>query len=246
MFRNYSHGTIGFTIFEKYPNLVCRMSTRTLGDMRPGKKTVSNVERLLDPVGLPLTRLVGMRQIHADTIKIVGEYKNKKIFRECDGLVTLQKHTVISVHTADCVPLFFYAPDIHAVAVAHAGWRGTIANIACGVVNRLKFLGSDPHQMIAAIGPHIGGCCYDVDKERYLQFVHAFRRDSGVTRSAGKKYFVDIGRANYLQLLTAGVKLKHIDAPITCTSCQNDRYFSYRKETKETYGEMLGIIGMNL
>lgn len=225
MLKSYDDKTIGFTIFDTFPNLVCRMSTR---------KTV----------GFPQYNLVGMGQKHTSNIKVVGSRLKKKIVSDCDGLVTEEKHVFISVKGADCVPLFFYASDIGAVAVAHAGWRGTLENIACGVVNRLKLIGSDPMHMIVAVGPHIGGCCYDVDQARYRQFLRAFGQNSGVTIASGKKYFVDIGRANYLELIKAGVSPGHIDIPITCTSCQNDLFFSYRKDTKETYGEMVGIIGM--
>lgn len=225
MLKFYDDSTIGFSIFDAYPNLVCRMSTRST-------------------VGTHQYNLVGMKQKHASNIKIVGGRTKKNIISDCDGLVTNEKNVFISVKASDCVPLFFYATDVHAVAVAHAGWRGTLENIACGVVNRLKLIGSHPKNIVVAVGPHIGGCCYDVDVGRYEKFLQVFGRDNGVVRIFEKKFFVDIGLANYIELICSGISPDHIDAPIACTSCQNDLYYSFRKDTKEMHSDMVGYIGI--
>lgn len=159
-----------------------------------------------------------------------------------DGLVTDQTGSCVGVLVADCVPILLFDPKKRIIAAVHAGWRGTLGNIAAVAV---ETMGSKPEDIIVSIGPHIGACCYTVPKERIDRFIEFFGDDALLAYAIGDTWHLDIGRANWLQLRDAGISPDNIDAPAVCTSCQSDIFYSYRKDTKESFGEMLAFIGMN-
>ena len=243
MITKNSNNTISFSIFSQFPELLCVMSTRKLGNLNVGKSPIENAEPLLKEYGLKLDQLVVMNQVHGVNVGVVTVNSGNTIISQTDALMTKAKNLFLSVNTADCVPFFFYDPVKKNVATAHAGWKGTLGKIAEHVVKKLQALGSDPQNIYVAIGPHIGGCCYDVSLERAELFRQQFHGTS-VAFFSENKWYLDLGLANKIQLKESGVLPEHIDTPITCTSCQNDVFFSYRKENKNTYGEMLGIIGV--
>jgi len=242
LIKNLNH-TISFSLFSLFPELVCVVSDRTLGDLNVGRLPIENAQTLLNLYQIPLSQFVGMEQKHGVIVRLVDEANIGKLVENTDGLITVNHQLFLGVKTADCVPLFFYDSIKKIVAVAHAGWQGTLGNITGNLIEKLEELGSDPQNVYVAIGPHIGGCCYEVTAERAKLFLEKFRDPKIAFQNEGK-WFLDIGQANKTQLLESGVKLEHIDAPLTCTSCQNDLFFSFRKDTKETFGEMLGIIGI--
>lgn len=148
-------------------------------------------------------------------------------------MVSNQKGVFVGVLVADCVPILMVDPKKRIVAAIHAGWRGTLGNIAASAV---KIIGKD---IFVSIGPHIGPCCYTVPKDRADSF------NDTCTYFDGANWHLDLGCANRLQLTEAGVPAAHIDTPVVCTSCQSDIFYSYRKDTKEAFGEMLGFVGFS-
>lgn len=166
-------------------------------------------------------------QVHGNRIGTLDQVAG------ADGLVTDQIGSCVGVLVADCVPILLVDPKKRIVAAVHAGWRGTLGNIAANAVN---IIGKD---IFVSIGPHIGACCYTVSKERAQSF------NSQCTYFDGTDWHLDLGIANRLQLMETGIPAEHIDAPPVCTSCQSDIFYSYRKDTKESFGEMLAFIGMN-
>ena len=142
---------------------------------------------------------------------------------------------------ADCVPLLFIDPKKRILGVAHAGWRGTLDGTAMHTVDAMKSLGSLPSDIVVSMGPHIGKCSYVVPEDRAMHFHEAFSEDTQVTLFDGNAWFVDLGLANCLMLMRSGILPDHIEHSAPCTYCSPD-YFSYRKDSKETFGEMLGVI----
>lgn len=211
--------------------------------MKKDYKPVENVRLLLKYYNLVPGQLVLMNQVHNNHLVEVGKEQGGCLVKFADGLVTTEKGLFLSVKAADCVPLFFYDPQRKIVAVAHAGWRGTLGKISLGMVKKMQSLGSDPKDVFVAIGPHIGGCCYSVETDRAEIFIQEFKNGKVVFKEQGV-WHLDLGQANKIQLFTSNITELHIDAPVTCTSCQNDRYYSYRKDSQETFGEMLGFIGI--
>ncbi len=102
--------------------------------------------------------------------------------------------------------------------------------------------GCTPGDIRLSIGPHIGMCCYTVPDDRAEVFQKIFGNNEKITARERDGWHLDIGYVNYLQLVNAGIKKEHIDAPVTCTSCQVSEFNSFRKDTKKTFGVQLGII----
>jgi YfiH family protein len=176
-----------------------------------------------------------LKQVHSNAVLLAGE--NQGCAGEGDALVSSTPGQRIGVRTADCVPILFADPDRHAVAAAHAGWRGTVAEIAVATVTRMQELyGSDPRRIHAAIGPAIGECCFEVGAEVAGQFVRWFPNVQILTH-------VDLVEANYRQLLISGLLPEHIDAPRLCTVCDPDRFHSFRRD-KEQSGRMVSAIAI--
>lgn len=136
------------------------------------------------------------------------------------------------VLSADCVPVLFYDPKRHVIAAAHAGWRGTAANIAGEVIKVMQQRwGCVPRDILAAIGPSIGPCCFEVDKEVAAVFISSFPDmvHAGVCEG---KYQVDLWGVNRKELLDAGLSDVNIEVAGICTVCGGESFFSYRREGK--------------
>lgn len=168
---------------------------------------------------------VPLELIHS---KIVYEAREAcdTLNKQGDGIVTQNPSLVPVVTAADCVPLYFYDAGTGAFGAAHSGWKGT--GIAAQVVSMMKEkYGSDPRDILAAIGPHIHDCCYLVDKERAKYFADNFGSDT--VQEAGGLYRLSLLRANINVLLGAGVLEENIVAAKNCTAC-DARFGSFRRE----------------
>lgn len=182
---------------------------------------------------VPPPDLTTVKQIHSAEVLDACGRRGEQI-GEGDALVSAERGVAIGIRTADCVPILFADPETRVVACAHAGWRGTAANIAAATVVRMKALGADPKNIVAAIGPSIGPCCYEVSAETAAHF------DRWRTTTTGQeKPHLDLPAINERQLLEAGVH--QIWKSGECTYCRADRYFSFRRE-KERAGRMLSFV----
>ena len=178
-------------------------------------------------------------QSHTDLVIPVGENERgigidkPKFSFGVDGLVTGTKDLVLSVRTADCVPILLYDPTKKLCGAVHSGWRGTAAKIVRNAVSELVKLGSDPKDLLAAIGPCIGGDCYEVGSdllaafsEQDPRFARFFRRRD---RADGtEKYLLDLVSANELILRECGLAEDHITSAHICTHCHPELFFSHR------------------
>ncbi len=218
------------------------MSTRANGDLSQSEEFMQKETPFIQQRGIQPNEFILMNQVHEANIRLVSKKQIGKRIPGTDAVVTQTKNLFLGVKTADCVPLFFYDPEKHAIGVTHAGWKGTHAKIAIRTVRKLQDIGSDPKQIRVAIGPHIGGCCYVVQTDRAELFKQIFA-DERVTYFTEGNWHLDLGLANKKQLQESGVIESQIDAPIACSSCQVDQFYSNRKEGVKA-GRMLGIIGI--
>ena len=171
-----------------------------------------------------------VKQIHSD--RVVVAHSTEGLIAEGDALITSGSPSLVGVRTADCVPLLLVDPDKRAVAAVHAGWRGTVARIALKTVDRLgEEFGSSPDRLLAAIGPSIGKCCFEVGPEVAEKFGL-----QGTTH-------VDLVEANAQQLREAGLSPENIDIAGLCTMCDGNRFHSFRRD-KESAGRMVAAIGL--
>jgi YfiH family protein len=205
-------------------------------------------------------RLVTARQVHSAIIRPVGsealdgslETQEGKAVLEGDGLVTDAPGVLIAVGTADCVPVLVVDPVRRAVGAFHAGWRGTVAGIVGAGISLMKDqYGSHEGDLLAAVGPAIGTCCYAVGEEVREQFAAAFRYGSELFREESgepSRLYVDLWEANRRQLIDAGVNSERITVIGECTACSRlpdggRKYFSHRAE-QGSAGRMLNAIGI--
>lgn len=191
-----------------------------------------NVEILSEVLGFELSGLVLTRQTHSDIIRAVTKADANGVdhrdYPECDALITNDPGTAIMIFTADCTPILLWDPVTGAVGAAHAGWRGTAMKIAAKTVRAMsETFGCAPSNIRAAIGPNIGGCCFETDAEVPQAMRAVFGEDvERFIRFDGQKYHLDLKEINGLALREAGVH--QIEMSTDCTMCQHDRFWSHR------------------
>lgn len=213
-------------LLDKYP-LIYGFTTRVAGDFRRG-----NLDILGKIFKIDQKNIITMSQVHGtEIIEISDIYKGES---KVDGMVTRLKNKFLVVKVADCVPILFYDPIKEIVAVCHAGWRGTIDKIQQKIIQKMISMGSSPSDIISIIGPHISPCCYNINSERALKF-------KDYVSKKNNEFYLDLGKANVEFLKKADVT--NIEDLNICTSCQNDLFFSYRKEG-QNFGEQVGLIGL--
>jgi len=191
------------------------------------------------PQGLETRPVATLRQVHSARVLTVEEADG--CVGEADALITRKPGQYLGVRTADCFPVLLAAPDVKAVAAVHAGWRGTAAGILSRTIERLaRSWRADPLKLMAAIGPGIGPCCYEVGPEVAGCFGESLRRPA-----PSGKVLLDLIEANRLQLLEAGVPPDRIDVANLCTRCRQVEFFSYRGCRGEK-GRMRNVIGIRV
>ena len=174
------------------------------------------------------------RQIHSGIVlDATGTIK------EGDALISSEPGVLVGVRTADCVPILLVDPISHTVAAIHAGWRGTVANISVSVVAELAVRCTTPGNLLAAIGPSIGSCCYEVGPEVARRF-ETWLPEMGQVDSPVR---LDLRGINEIQLRAAGVS--GIWKSAECTFCTAEKFFSFRRE-RERAGRMVCFVGWKL
>jgi YfiH family protein len=216
------------------------------------------------------TPLVTIRQVHSSVLVVA---RQQDVVRERpwkgDGILTDEPGLLLGVQTADCIPVLVADRKRRAVAAFHAGWRGTVKRIVEMGIGRMRLqFGSRPEDLVAAIGPGIGACCYAVGEEVLSSFESQFSYarelfcdvyDSDPVRTKypmlfltqrapghspiGPSLHLNLVEANRRQLLAAGLKPRSIKVVGGCTNCQPELFFSHRASQGRT-GRMLSVIGI--
>lgn len=196
------------------------------------EQVLKNWTILSDAFMIPVADFCTVRQVHEDGILIIDGSTDVSSVQngDYDAIITNRTGLAVGVKTADCVPIFLFDPVRNVVGVVHAGWRGTAKKIAVKAIRRFqeKF-STKTEDVVAAIGPAIGPCCYEVDR-----VVRDAMEDHGaeVSTPSGNldRWMFDLPMANRLQLLDAGVTSVNIVEAGICTSCNRDTFFSHRGE----------------
>lgn len=198
-----------------------------------------NKKLVCDGLNLSYENLVIPQQTHSDNIGIllnkIPNYSSLtshlSLYENTDALITNQPQIALALNFADCVPILFYDSVGKAIGAAHAGWRGTVAKIGPKTVEKMiKNFSCKPENITALIGPAIGKCCFEVQddvKEKLFETI-----DQSHQSETCEKNNLDLKLINKFQLLDIGIK--NIDLCEYCTSCQNELFFSYRKENGTT------------
>lgn len=191
-----------------------------------------NYEILAEALDFSTENAVLTRQVHSNIVRTVTKQDAMGLdhhqYPECDALITNDPGTALVIFTADCTPILFHDPVTGAVGAAHAGWRGTAADIGGKTVAAMvAAFGCKPEDIRAAIGPNIGACCFETDEEVPLAMENTYGiATREFVRAAGDKYYVNLKEMNALSLRAAGVR--HIEISEECTVCQNHRFWSHR------------------
>ena len=210
---------------------------------------MANLARFTAAVGVP-GEVLSLPQIHSTEVRTVrqddrGLGYQRPADGSCDGYVTAARGITLGVKTADCVPILLADEAAGVIGALHAGWRGTIAGIARVGVEKMIGLGANPARIVAAIGPAIGPCCFEVGED----FPHAVAASAcaalclpHLSCRDGRR-FADLPAMNAAILLDAGLSAENIDRSGLCTCCDTVRFYSHRA-SRGKRGTMLSVIAM--
>jgi YfiH family protein len=192
---------------------------------------------------LSSAQVVTARQVHGNHVAVVDEQNAGHVIPDTDGLVTAVPGVPLLLRFADCLPILLFDPERQVVALGHAGWRGTAAALASQMIHTMRdSFGSNPENLIAALGPAIGPCCYQVGEE----VIHAVRPtlqdwQAAIRHSADSQWSLDLWEANRQHLMSEGVR--RIETGRICTACHADEFFSHRAD-RGTTGRFAALIGI--
>ncbi len=212
----------------------------------PAARVRENWRRLERAAALPARGWALLSQVHGARVERVAAGRaschHRRAHPEADGMATDRPRVALGVLTADCLPVVLAVPGTAAVAIAHAGWRGTLEGVGPATLRELcAVAGASPREVVAAIGPCIGRCCYQVGDE----VRGAFRERWGAAharrileRAGGWR--LDLQAANLRQLRDLGVPARNVATVPLCTCCRADLFFSYRRDGRT--GRMLNFV----
>jgi YfiH family protein len=265
--------------FSKLPWLIHAFSTRPGGispiqnekvlnlgftDWDTRENVQENRRRFQSVAGAPDLPLVTLKQFHSDVIHVFDDAPADPC--RGDASITNRPGLLLGIQTADCVPILLVDPKKRAIAAIHAGWRGTLARIAEKTIGKMQMhFGAKPRDLLATIGPSIGGCCYEVGTEVATQFLSQFADaptyfDEFRTgdepnpvqwlnmmppghQPPPKGVLLDLRKTNRSQLLAAGLRPQNIHTIDLCTACRPDLLFSYRKQGPAS-GRLMSVIAL--
>lgn len=196
-----------------------------------------NYRRFFAATGVDGKRLAMTNQVHGGVVRTVTTADLRsdpydKLSYEADGLMTDLPGVALVIYSADCIPILFYDPARRVVAAVHAGWRGTAAGIASAAVERMKDVyGSNPPDILAAIGPGIGPDCFETHEDVPNAMTAALSTAvlQHIKIKENGKFAVDLKNINAMRLLQAGLDPAHIAVSDVCTACRPDLFWSHRK-----------------
>jgi purine-nucleoside/S-methyl-5'-thioadenosine phosphorylase / adenosine deaminase len=208
----------------------------------------------LFPSDLAEWSLAGCWQVHGNEVRLVSSLADAKPAEDargdsvyCDAIVSNAPRVLAGVKTADCVPILIGDPKTNAFAAVHAGWRGTLAEVASRALKRMEAeYKTKSEDVLVAIGPAAAACCYEVGTEVIGAFSDRFKTSDGLFRETRENHAcIDLLQANRSQLIAAGVSSKKIYTAPLCTMCRTDLFFSYRREknVQGRVGRLMSVIG---
>lgn len=209
------------------------------GNFEDKKDIVENNYKLIcNQLNTDYKDIIRPYQTHTNNIKEVGN--NKGIFlqeyTDIDGLITDKPNNILSLTFADCTPIYLFDPDKKAIGNIHSGWQGTVKQIVKFAIKKMiNIYGSNPKDIICAIGPTIRKCHFEVEDDVKEIFLNQFKQMSdiitkGEIKQGKQKYYIDTVKINKNMLMEMGVLEENIIDSGICTVCNSDLIHSYRKE----------------
>ncbi len=247
----FNHGTLPYFRFESFPDggiLQHAIFTRSggvspapfaslnLSVSVPDEKAnvYANRRRAYGLYGLDTDTVVHAHLVHGHAVARVTQADAGAWVSHVDGIITDEPGCALTMNFADCAPIFLYDPLRRAAGLGHAGWKGAIVDLPGAMVRAMQeAFGSEPHSLLAAVGPCIGPCCYEVGEAVISASHDAFADPSALLADhGGPQPHFDLPEANRRNLLRAGVR--QIEMSGLCTACRTDLFFSHRAEKGRT------------
>jgi YfiH family protein len=248
-----------FSALARYPEMIHAVFTRLGGVSRSPCQSLNvghsvgddphdveeNHRLVHDALGVRGADVVTARQVHGNHVACVTAADRGRAIPDTDALLSGDPGVTLLLRFADCLPIFLYDPQRGVIALGHAGWRGTAAMISYRMVSTMiDSYGSDPANMIAALGPAIGPCCYVVGEEVIGAITPALPDWKSAVRPCGDGHFsLDLWEANRQQLTDCGIPA--VETGRLCTACHADEFFSHRAERGNT-GRFAALLGIRM
>lgn len=208
-------------------------------------KNDKHIKVLCDKYDFNFENLTINKQIHSDIVRVINE-TNLAEFAEGDAFITNVANIPLMIFTADCVPILLFDNDTCVVGAVHAGWKGTYKNIVSKTIEKMKLnYNVNEKNLKAIIGPSIGPCCYEVSDDLIEKFQSKYKGEYVIYHKEKNKYHLNLWELNKLMLLNAGILNENIFSLDLCTSCNSDKFYSYRKNEKtlKRIGSIIQIKG---
>lgn len=207
---------------------------------------MENYRRMAAALNMCVEDMVLSDQTHTTNVRVITEEDRGKgilkpqDYSDVDGMITNVPGIVLVTSYADCVPLYFVDPVRKAIGLSHSGWKGTVGHIGQKTVWKMhEVYGSEPKDIVAAIGPSICQSCYEVSDDVAEAFRANFTADEAADILLDKgngKYQLDLWKANWYVLTDAGILPEHLSVTDLCTACHPDLLWSHRKTNGQRGG----------
>jgi polyphenol oxidase len=204
-----------------------------------------NKIRFLSALQMNASSLITMHQVHSSRVHIIEELVDQRNRLEGDALITQVENAALAIKTADCLPVLIADPVHKAIGAVHSGWRGTLSRILPNTIQEMqRAFGSDPAELLVAVGPGIRACCFEVGAEVVHQFEENYP-DSQIVQpipERPEKYRIDLCKILQIQMDASGIPQQNRNDLGICTCCNTQDFFSYRAEGSAS-GRMMALIG---
>lgn len=209
------------------------------------ENVLENRRRLAEAFHIKPQKVIFPSQTHSTNVKVFGTNSTEETLEDTDAIITNERGVLISVMSADCVPILIYDPITHSAGAVHAGWRGSVGKILTKAILAMQTnFGARPEDMIAGIGPSICQEVYEVGAEVIAEVKNAFGTAQNLLIHKGRedKAFLNLWELNKLQLLASGVPEQAIEIAEICTYKNDHMFFSARKSANSAGRFAAGIM----
>lgn len=234
-------------LLSQFPNIIHGFTSKSFGIIRDVSDSMptevyENRKNLAKAIGVDFSKMMIAFQVHGNDIIQVNAGEQGTVDKQhaqlpkADGFITNIPEYTLIVGSSDCVPVLLYDQQNKVISAVHAGWRGTVKEITKKAIDTMQTeYGSSRDDIIAVIGPSICGKCYDnstVEDDRLEQFERLYPENQGVVLRENEQIFLDIARANEIQLRESGLKQEQIERIPVCTF-EDNQWPSYRRNPQE-------------